>query len=561
MSCCVVLQLALVAQAPNLAKLGPLPLDLPVVDLPLAAAQPLPAGGAIVLRVGKDTPWGQVQAALDRFAAGGGTLVHFAAVLPDGSPGALTVALPESAEAPTVLNLRAHAGRPGTPPESGIPLLQRAVEGWRARSKEPFVLGIEVPADATQEQALRLLAAGVEGGAERVVLRVGQATKVPKARLAAGLALDFVGPIGFQVPGAMPAAKPVAKPAGKPGGKPAGKATEPALPVSTQTGSAYGALLAAPGPKPVAPMFPEGGGGIGGRYRRTDAATQATLRTIRDAAQFGIASLVAKANPDGSCGTSPRLLEATALLALTLLVDGHAVDLGPEKVRLGAALGWLFVQQKSDGDFGATGPGSTRVHAAITRAFAMAQGASDRGAILAKATELAAQHLTRLRRLDGGWNDGTPDAPSDPVSTAIALEAITALQVLGGDPPQFGSALPGWLDSLPLRGGIEAAAELWARQLLGQDPARTPRMTTLTQFLESPLDDPQYCYFWSSALNQEGSRHWPTYRGMVERKIPAWQQQLGAALGAKSSGGAADPVIACGWWTLALQAVQRRSSR
>ncbi len=186
LSCCVVLQLALVAQAPTLAKLGPLPLDLPVVDLPLAAAQPLPAGGAIVLRVGKDMPWGQVQAALDRFAAGGGTLVHFAAVLPDGSPGALTVALPESADAPTVLNLRAHAGRPGTAPEAGIPLLQRAVEGWRARSKEPFVLGIEIPADATQEQALRLLAAAVEGGAERVVLRVGLATKVTKARLGAG---------------------------------------------------------------------------------------------------------------------------------------------------------------------------------------------------------------------------------------------------------------------------------------------------------------------------------------------------------------------------------------
>ncbi|MFO1078522.1 MAG: hypothetical protein U1E73_12435 [Planctomycetota bacterium] len=263
---------ALAAQTvdpPTLPQLGPLPQGARTLVLGAdgavwlgdkklegdAIAAAIPAKALFVLAADRAAKCGDVEKILAAARKRGATKAVFAARLPDGKVGALTLALPAADEPAITVELRLHHERTGVPPGSVIPVLARMVRGAETMVN-PFVVGVAVPADEEFEPVLQVLEATAEARAQGAVLRTVAAGERP-AGVGDGLGL-LAGQLGGK-----------AAPEGAGKGLAIDLGTAPLVRVSARDDATamvmhkepYG-LLSAPERREAG----ERGGGAGGRY-------------------------------------------------------------------------------------------------------------------------------------------------------------------------------------------------------------------------------------------------------------------------------------------------------
>lgn len=553
---------------PKLSSLGPVP--TPAVTLwlradgtlcsetgdPLAAEavrRILPAGGeapALVLQIDASTPAGAVTGLLDTVRTSGLAQVHFVAQLPNGTRGCFTLVLPHLAQPSTNLDLRLHRERPGVPPSSATPLLQRLRAGLPAALATGFSLGIDAPTNAPWDAVLRTLAAVAEAGVARVVLTTSAPTAA--AHPVGAFALDL-GPVPtIQIP-----AQVTAQP-------------KPAL-----RDRAVGCLEAADNETPVQPQ-----NGAGGRYGgRAGRANQGRFASLADAIAAGNQWWQRQQRPDGSFPDDQGRPDpiATALVTLALLGDGQTLDAGADTVALRASVGWLLGEQRENGAFADGGPGSLQQHSLATYALAEASGLSTSGALVRGAVQAAVGHLFAVRSVDGGWNDGTPGAASDTLSTVHGLTAVASAEFFAMRGPAGPRDLAPWFDSVASATGAHrltaatpvdaaphtaaTAAALFARFFAGQDPKQLPVMKAAADLLLATSDpkDPWGSYWTTYALFQMGGRHWVEWSRRIDRDVVQAQIRDGELKGSWEPAGGCTRLTTTALRVLTLEAYYRYS--
>jgi hypothetical protein len=486
------------ARPPHLHRLGPVP-DAPAVALadagPLDLASLPPTAKDVVLRAAAETPASALLAALDALRARGVKRVHFAACLPDGTPGAVTLALPETADAPAHLTLRAHRERAGIPTNSLVPLLRRFARSARAQAAGELVLAIEVPPNATLEQTLQVLVAASEGEVGSGVLRGG----APLATTAAGtFAFDLDGAVVLHV-------------------QPATVAVDAA----GARAALFGFLTA---PADELPLLRQGG--AGGRFAGRGGAAAAD---VADGPRR-LSWVDRQVLPDGSLRLVDGApdLQAVALRCLTFLADGATLDAGTWAAWLRPNLGYLLSQQRDDGSFEPIAPRSVARHAQITYALAEAAGLSPSGALLHEALVDALRYLASQRELDGSFA-AIPGTPGDAVTTAWARMACMSAEFFGFDVPLPAAATLAWFDRNGRDDALPAAAELCARVFSGQDGKTTPRVAALAEIVLAKGDaaEPQQAFWATLGLFQIGGRPWQQWNKRVDPAIVKKQSRDG----------------------------------
>ncbi|MCU0866154.1 MAG: terpene cyclase/mutase family protein [Planctomycetes bacterium] len=517
------------AALPTLLRAGPLPADLPSHTMPgIGNLPPWPADRPeLVLRATPSASAGLVIEQLTTAIAAGTRHVHLAAAVPDGREGAILLALPEAADAPTLLTLRAHHERTGVPPSSVTPLLRRLRSGWRALHTVPFVLEVLVPANATYGQLLPLVAACAEAGDVRLVLRTqpgdpGQAAP----RTAFALDLESVLLVAVE-PRELAAASGLADaPIG-------GRERAPAAAVAIgEDGGAGGRY-----------------GGRGGRARDADPSREALLRSLHwlgNELPFGIPA-----------GDRLEAIETTALIALCLLADGSHLAAGDHSQPLRRAIGALVAAQHDDGGFGLAGPRSTTAQAVAAYALTEAYGLSPTRGLVHGPAQLALDRLIALRGTDGGWHDGDREAASDACSTAWAMSAIASAEFFRLRTGAGTAELIAWFDQHPQQEPRAAAAELFAHFFAGRSGEQFPREALSDLITErAAASDPETCYWATFALFQNGGRQWAQWLPRLDAAVVNTQDQ-GAAAGSWQPPAGQSRRRATALWALALSARSR----
>jgi hypothetical protein len=182
--------------------------------------------------------------------------------------------------------------------------------------------------------------------------------------------------------------------------------------------------------------------------------------------------------------------------------------------------------------------------------------------------------LMQQRRADGGWNDGTPDAPSDAITTHWCVCAISSarfFQMQAEDP----AAIVTWFDTVAGPGGVHrphadagaddpltptaTAAALFARFLGGQDPKDVGIMRTAADVLRQRADpgDPLGACFATYALYQIGGRHWLEWSKRLDGAIVQTQITSSDAKGSWPAAGGLSPVATTALRVLTLEAYYR----
>lgn len=530
---------ALVAQAtrapelqlPKLLRLGPVPTAVPVTTIgdPDAAIALPPAAKAVQLRADQGTPMARVQAALDALAAHGVEQVFLLAQLPDGTPGTLVLALPNAGAAPPTVVLRAHHDRPGVPPESAVPVLRRLGDGWHAAGRGTFVLGITLPADATHAQLLGLLATAANAQLRCATVQTTPASQQPAAALALDLEASFV--IQVQAREQVP--------------------VRPGL-----QDTPFGLLERA---ATTAIELP--GGRAGGRYGGRGGQAKPAADEGRLALERALPWLLRQQRADGSFPGPHAIgdVEATALVSLVLLSRGQTLDGGPDCDPLRRSIGWLLARQHDDGRFADFGPNATRHHALATFALTEAAGLSAKGPLFQPCAQLALDWLFTQQRDDGGWNDGTPGAASDALSTATAMAGVGSAAFFRLRAPSTPKELIAWFDAHPGTTPTHAAAELFCRFFAGQSPATAPLAALADRVVTADASDPATCYWATYALFQMGGAHWQQWTERMGQAALPLQATAGEGAGSWPASAGDPQVTTTARFTLALAACYRYS--
>lgn len=511
---------------PTVSHLGPRPAAAAAFSVPLPELLPQAVAADVLLTVPAPQPWSDVDSALRRLAAHGAKVVHFAAALPDGTAGAVVLALPESDDVPVSLVLRAHRQRSGVPVDSVrvvLPRLLADIEPARAGS---VPLALEVPADARCEQALRLLVACVDGGAQRLVLRAGPAAG--KADERSALALDLDGALRLQVaPQLSPAARP------------------------TLEAAPFGILM----PPPLVAPEPALAAGAGGRYGAR--GTKNRQVHVAAAVERSLAWLERQVAADGACrAAGASTVEATALVALAFLGDGDNLVQGRHHDGLLRAVGYLLASQRADGTFG-DGPDATpRAQALACFALAEAYGLSSglHARLLRGPLVDGLQQLWRLRHEDGGFGAGER---SDVVTTAEVAIALASAGFFKVPTPAAPVELSAWLGENAPGNGSAGAAAAFARCFLGT--ANVPAAAAPAWLQGSDFADAEGCYWFAHALFQAGGKPFQEWAARCESDLMAKQVENGADAGTfaiplrPGSVAATPQLVATARWTMALQ--------
>ncbi len=259
---------------------------------------------------------------------------------------------------------------------------------------------------------------------------------------------------------------------------------------------------------------------------------------------------------------------STSLALLSFLASGNTTDRGSHRAALRRGANWLCRQQIANGSFRGTGSASwsTLEHCWATTALAeIAYMAGDqRGSeptLHRAAAEKALAHLARLRHPDGGWSR-SPRAPfSSPLTTAWAIptsqfasrllhkdwqeDTATAWLTRTEDdkrgPAGDGSKALQRPTNADPKHRLAAAARLFARFSLGQDPRHETTMNPGAEFLLEQLDqivsnDPQWRCMAAQALYQLSSadlqpRLWRRFESQVLTRWAAEQIRSGAGAG------------------------------
>ena len=515
--------LLLPQDVPTVSHLGPRPTVAADLRLPLPSALPRPVADDVLLTAAPSTPWGDVEAAMRRLAAGGARTVHFAATLPDGTAGAVVLALPAAPDVPVSLVVRAHRDRTGVPVDSVRVVLQRLLADVESAQAGSLPLALDVPANARFEQALRLLVACVDAGATQIVLRAGPAAGKVDERSA--LALDIDGPVRLQV-----------------------VAQNPPPPRPELQTAPFGALV-----PPNAAPEPELGGGAGGRFggRGGGGGNRGLAGEVGDAVERSLAWLATQVAADGGCrAEGASAVEATALVTLAFLGRGDNLIAGPYRESLQRTVGFLVASQRADGTFG-DGPDATpRAQALACFALAEAYGLSSPRPARCVRGSLAdgLQQLWRLRRADGGFGPGAQGDPTTTAQVAIAMASAAFFRVpTPADPKEL---LP-WFEAHPPQAASAQAAVAFACCFLRQDAV--PAAAGLAWVGGCEVADAEGCYWIGHSLFQAGGKPFHEWGAKVEAELLGKQGRLGADAGTFAITSPSPRLVATAWWTLALE--------
>lgn len=506
-------------QLPKLLRVGRIP-DAPTVTLASDSdganvLRSLPAGTKeFALRADQSTPMAVVQRVLDAALARGVERVLLLAQSSDGKEGAFVLALPEAKDVATQLTMRAHRDRPGVRPECATPLLRRLVLGDLPRGY--LVLRLVLPRDASHAQLLALLEAAEAADVRSVVVATEPAVG---GKATAPLALDLDGPFLAQVP-----------------------AREQRFERIGPQKEAIGFWLRAPA--------------AGQRVDLLMASFPAstTDENVTDCLALARDWLVAQQQANGAfLGVDGRDdVEATAEVVAFLIAHG---DLEHDAVR--RAIGYLVANQRDDGSFVDRGPGSTRSHARATWATYVRCSFGPGHRLLGPSLQLATDYLISQQRADGGFGDGPADAPSDTISTAVAMCAIA-------DPPQkptreslFASrdAAHAWLGARDEPDANAIAAELCARRSAGEHGSRRlEQLVTRIGIADAALDPLGRLHAGIGlSISPEAVKTW--LKRLVEN-VPKQQVRDGRDAGSWSPPAGTSRVTATARTALALQQTQ-----
>jgi hypothetical protein len=468
---------------PRVLHAGPLPQGAEVLVVRDAepANDALPRGTDVLLQVDGAVPAARVVSVLAALRERGCERVQFAVALPDGTPGAVVLALPETAEPPATLTLRGHRERAGVPPTSFVRALRRLVEGEEVDGARPFVLAIEVPADTACAQLLPVLAAAASAGVRSAWL----ATVAAAGADGTALAFDLDGPVRAQV---QPTEVPIAKPA-------LARAT-------------FGCTL-----RPPATLPPRAGDGAGGRYGGRGGGGRRGGPMPEGPRELGWKDQLVRGDGTFADELGRPDPEGTLLWALMHVGDGSTLGAGPGAPHLRAIVGSLVVAQRLDGRFEDDGPGSVRRHALATYLLAEVAGVSGDGRMLMPFVDAAVRRLVALRNPDRGWS-ASPGAASSAYDTGWAVLASSSARFFGRPVPAEPAELLAWFDAHPSAESGPAGAELFARYFVGQDPTTTPAMAGLADLAATlpGLDDPEAVCWVTYALYQRGGQHWARWQ-------------------------------------------------
>ncbi len=507
---------------PTVPHLGPRPAQAAPFELPLPSELPQPVADDVLLTVAPATPWGDVDAAIRRLAAGGAKVVHFAASLPDGTAGAVGLALPVEPDVPVALVVRAHRDRAGVPADSLRVVLQRLLADFEPARAGSLPFAVEVPANARFEQSLRLLVACVDAGATRVVMRAGPAAGKVDERGA--LALDVDGPVRLQV---------------------VAQNSPPARP--TQVATPFGALLPPPN---VAPE-PQLDGGAGGRYGGRGAGNRALAGGVGEALDRSLAWLGQQIAADGACrAEGASSVEATALVTLAFLGRGDNLVAGTYRASLQRTVGFLVASQRADGTFGEGADATPRAQALACWALAEAYGLSSSLPARCLRSPLAdgLQRLWQLRRTDGGFG---PGEHGDAITTAQVAIAMTSAAFFKLPTPADPKELLPWFEAHPPQAATAQAAVAFARCFVRQEAI--PGAAALQWAGSWQIADAEGTYWIGHALFQAGGKPFVAFGEKCEAELLGKQVRDGADAGTFAIASPLPRLVATAWWTLALE--------
>lgn len=513
--------LLLPQDVPTVSHLGPRPAAAAAFAVPLPAELPQPVAADVLLTVPAAQPWGDVDQALRRLATHGAKLVHFAAALPDGSPGAVVLALPEAPDVPVSLVLRAHRQRSGVPVDSLRVVLSRLLADLEPERAGSVPLALEVPADARCEQVLRLLVACVDGGAKRLVMRAGPPAGKVDERSA--LALDLDGALRLRI---VAQSSPAARP--------------------TLEAAPYGIVL----PPPLVAPEPETGGGAGGRYAGRGAGNR-RVHVAAAVVERSLSWLERQVAADGACrADGASTVEATALVALAFLGNGDNLVQGQNHDRLLRAVGYLLASQRADGTFGDGSDATPRAQALACFALAEAYGLSAglHARLLRGPLVDGLQQLWRLRQQDGGFGAGDR---SDVVTTAEVAIALASAGFFKVPTPAAPAELSAWLGENAPTAGRDAAAAAFARCFVGTAAAPAAAAPKWLDGFE--FADAEGCYWLAHALFQSGGKPFQEWATRCESELMAKQVEKGDDAGTFGIATETPKLVATARWTLALQ--------
>lgn len=514
--------LLLPQDVPTVSHLGPRPAAAVALTVPLPAELPQPLAADVLLTVAPATPWGDVDAALRRLATGGAKIVHFAASLPDGTAGAVGLALPVEPDVPVSLVVRAHRDRAGVSADSLRVVLQRLLADFEPARAGSLPFALEVPANARSEHALRLLVACVDAGATRVVMRAGPPAGKFDERGA--LALDVDGPVRLQVVAQNP---PPARP--------------------TQAATPFGALLPPPN---VAPE-PQLGGGAGGRFGGRGGGNRALAGEAGEAVERSLAWLGQQIAADGACrAKGASSVEATALVSLAFLGRGDNLIAGTYRESLQRTVGFLVASQRADGTFGEGAEATPRAQALACWALAEAYGLSSSLPARCLRSPLAdgLERLWQLRLADGGFGPGEHGDAITTAQVAIALASAAFFKVSTSADPK--DLLP-WFDAHPPQTVTAEAAVAFARCFLRQEAI--PEAAALQWAGGWEVADAEGCYWIGHSLFQAGGKPVVVWGAKHEAELVGKQAREGVDAGTFAIASPLPRLLATAWWTLALE--------
>jgi prenyltransferase beta subunit len=223
--------------------------------------------------------------------------------------------------------------------------------------------------------------------------------------------------------------------------------------------SAWVALaLAAAGVNPQDQSQPGGNDALTYLTARTTALRQTTdfdraalvaLAAGTSPNAFGAAdpvgTILARQLPDGSFAQAPGIAGGWVNSTVWSILPLSAVGTPEAEAAVGEAAEWLVRQQKTDGSWGATSPGS-ETDTDMTAAAVEALRAADLQGVEAEAKALA--YLRRMQGSDGGFRE-TDSGPTNSATTAWTIQALVAAGIApsswrtdsGADPLTFLASL------------------------------------------------------------------------------------------------------------------------
>lgn len=578
-------------QLPRLLQLGPKPKDALALRITaggavtgddggaLAAAElarRLAAGPAnVLLQVDARAPFAAVDELLGNCRDAGVAAVQFAAALPDGTPGAFTLALPPCGEVFPSIDLRLHGDRAGGPPDALRLLLPRLQRGFGQPEAPPFVLGVEVPAETPFAPVLQVLATVAAADVQRVVLQsIPSSTRQQQAQPTQPNSSTSPAPPAQTMQPRQPTQPTQPASPTQPAPWAATDARDPTRLEAPPEGRTPGGQ--APGtasiPMDIGPIpqlqvpalsLPRGQPGLRptpvGCLQRAEAGAAAAGAVSRlgplprkPAASAGaIGWMIRQQAADGSFADpgGEGDVELTALVMLCYLSDGSTLVQGGFAAQLRCGTGWLLAQQRHDGRFGEDASRRVGKHAVAAHALVEACGLTgEDGRLLRGAVQDAFDWLQVQQRADGGFGDG--DA-ADTITTSICLYALASAQHFGFVEQTATERALAFLDRVvdpatgghrlsERRGGDDAelritatAAAIGARLAAGQDPKQVPllaRGADLLATAANPLD-PLQCCLATHALYLSGGERWRQWSQGLTTAVVARQSRRGDAPG------------------------------